>query len=190
MTPRLEAALRWSATAHDGQTRKGCKAPYFEHVVGVAMILDRLGFAEDVVVAGLLHDVVEDTQVTLDDVQIRFGEQVAMLVGHCSEVKSDAQGKKRPWIDRKRDHLVALADAPAEALAVVLADKLHNLVSMLCDLNEGVDVWAKFNADRTHVLWYYRTSIAQFGTRSPELEQLACECGRVLDAIESHRGAR
>src|SRR5947209_7912788 len=129
LTLKLERALRWAATCHQGQFRRGCEAPYVEHALGVALILDRLGFAEDVVIAGLLHDVVEDTDATLEQVEARFGAAVAETVRHCSEIKADAQGRKRPWIDRKRDHLEALAGAPAAARAVVLADKLHNLVS-------------------------------------------------------------
>ena len=126
----LERALRWAATCHHGQARKGSGVPYVQHVAAVAMILDRLGYGEDVVVAGLLHDVVEDCDVTLDDVRDRFGMEVAALVAHGSEVKLDATGTKRPWIDRKRDHLAALADAPPDARALVLADKLHNLASI------------------------------------------------------------
>ena len=99
---RLERALRWAATCHHGQFRRGCGAPYLEHVVAVAMILDRVGFEEEVLIAGLLHDVVEDTPATLEAVLARFGPVVAATVGHCSEIKTDAQGRKRPWSDRKR----------------------------------------------------------------------------------------
>src|SRR5437879_8941353 len=77
ITPRLEQALRWSARWHQGQTRKGGAIPYFQHVAAVAMILDRAGFDEDVVIAGLLHDVVEDTAATFEDVAARFGSAVA-----------------------------------------------------------------------------------------------------------------
>ena len=58
-------ALRYAATRHDGQRRRGCDVPYFQHVVAIGWILDRAGFGEDVVIAGLLHDVVEDTPATL-----------------------------------------------------------------------------------------------------------------------------
>ena len=61
MTSRLEAAFRWAAECHEGQTRKGSRTPYVEHVAAVALVVDRAGFDEDVVIAGLLHDVVEDT---------------------------------------------------------------------------------------------------------------------------------
>lgn len=189
MSPTLERALRWAAVCHHGQVRKGSGVPYVEHVLGVAMILDRLGFEEDVVIAGLLHDVVEDTEATGDDICARFGRAVADLVAHCSECKLDEKGQKRPWIDRKRDHLAALTDAPVTARAVLLADKLHNLVSIACDLRDGVAVWDLFNAPRADVLWYYRTAIDRFGAGDPRLDALAGQCREVLAEIEA-QGSR
>jgi guanosine-3',5'-bis(diphosphate) 3'-pyrophosphohydrolase len=188
MSPRLDIALRYAAACHEGQSRRGCNVPYFEHVVAVGWILDRAGFGEDVVIAALLHDVVEDTQATLADVEERFGGVVAGLVGYCSEVKTDAQGRKRPWIDRKRDHLAALAEAPVEARAVILADKLHNLISIEVDLSEGRPVWSQFHAERDQVLWYYREAIRICGTGDPRLEDLSARGREVLVAIEAYAG--
>jgi guanosine-3',5'-bis(diphosphate) 3'-pyrophosphohydrolase len=181
----LERALRWASACHQGQVRRGSETPYVQHVVAVALILDRLGFPEDIVIAGLLHDAVEDTDATLDDVRARFGDEVARLVAFCSEVKTDSQGRKRPWIDRKRDHLEALDGAPMAARAVILADKLHNLLSIECDLREGRVVWSLFHAGRTDVLWYYRTAIDRFGQGDPRLEALAKRCRQVLAEIEA-----
>jgi len=156
--PRLsldfERALRLAAVAHRDQVRKGSGVPYIEHPLAVAMILDRAGFAEDVVIAGLLHDVVEDTEVTLDRIRSEFGDRVAETVAACSETKLDGGGEKRPWIDRKRDHLAAIADATEAARAVVLVDKYHNLLSIRLDLDEGRSVWDTFHADRDLMLWY------------------------------------
>jgi (p)ppGpp synthase/HD superfamily hydrolase len=185
MTIELEKALRWAADCHRGQFRRGSDVPYVEHVAGVAMILDRLGFDQDVVIAGLLHDVVEDTDATLDQVEARFGPEVADTVRQSSEIKTDAQGRKRPWIDRKRDHLEALAGSPVAARAVVLADKLHNLISIELDLREGRPVWAGFHADRAQVLWYYRTAIEQFGTDDPRLKLLAQSGREALERVEA-----
>jgi (p)ppGpp synthase/HD superfamily hydrolase len=185
MSPRLERALRSSARWHAGQTRKGTDIPYFEHAAAVAMILDRAGFDEDVVIAGLLHDVVEDTDATIADVEAGFGMAVAEIVGLCSEIKYDAEGRKRPWIDRKRDHLAALAGASPSAWAVILADKLHNLTCIKFDLAEGPPVWGQFNADRAQVLWYYRATIDAQRPGDPRVEALAAACRAVLDRIES-----
>jgi (p)ppGpp synthase/HD superfamily hydrolase len=183
MTPRLEHAFRWSAECHDGQTRKGSRAPYFEHVAAVALVLERAGFDEDVVIAGLLHDVVEDTSATLADVATLFGTAVADIVGQCSEVKTDELGNKRPWSDRKRDHVAAMTDAPLPARAVMLADKLHNLISVEFDLRAGRPVWTQFSAGREQALWYYRTAIDACRHGDPRLDRLALACRVVLERV-------
>jgi guanosine-3',5'-bis(diphosphate) 3'-pyrophosphohydrolase len=183
MTPRMEQAMRWAAQAHDGQTRRSSGTPYFAHVAAVALVLDRAGFDEDVVIAGLLHDVVEDTATTLEDVVVRFGASVAEIVRHCSEVKTDAQGNKRPWLDRKRDHIAALAGASLAARGVILADKLHNLICIELDLRERRPVWSEFHAGREQVLWYYRAAIDACGDDDPRLAQLAGSCHQVLARV-------
>ena len=124
-------------------------------------------------IAGLLHDVVEDTEVTEEQVEAAFGVEVAATVKHCTEVKLDAEGRKRPWFDRKRDHLAAAAEATVPARAVMLADKLHNLLSIVVDHNAGRPVWSYFNAGHAEVLWYYRAMIERLGTGDPRLEVLA-----------------
>ncbi len=188
MTLNVERALRWASVCHRGQSRKGSDTPYIEHVFGVALILDRAGFDEDVVIAGLLHDVVEDTEATLDQVEEKFGAGVAQTVEHCTEIKVDAQGHKRPWIDRKRDHLAAMAGAPASARAVILADKLHNLLSIELDLRDERLVWSLFNAECAAVLWYYRMMIDQLGLGDPKLEALAGHCREALAVVEGLGG--
>jgi (p)ppGpp synthase/HD superfamily hydrolase len=181
----LERALRWAAVRHHGQTRKGSDVPYVEHLVGVALILDRLRFDEDTVIAGLLHDVVEDTAATAEEVEAMFGPVVGEIVRHCSERKHDASGRKRPWLDRKREHLAAFAEAPPNARAVLLADKLHNLLSIELDLREGRAVWASFNADLAQVLWYYRASIETLAVGERRLEELGAHCRAVLETIDA-----
>jgi (p)ppGpp synthase/HD superfamily hydrolase len=153
--------------------------------MGVALVLDRAGFDEPVVIAGLLHDLVEDTPRTLTDVETRFGAAVAEMVGHCSEVKNDAAGQKRPWIDRKRDHLEVMAAAPTGARAVLLADKLHNLLSIELDLREGRPVWPSFHAERTQVLWYYGAAVERLATGDSRLETIAECCRQTLARIKA-----
>jgi (p)ppGpp synthase/HD superfamily hydrolase len=187
MTPRLERALRLASYWHRSQTRKASGIPYVQHPVAVAMIVDRLGFDEDVVIAALLHDVVEDTEATFEDVAREFGDDVASLVRDLSEEKTDAQGQKRPWDVRKRDHLQKLANASVQAKAIALADRLHNLTSMQVDLADGTDpqgFWIRFNAPRADIFRQYRVSIDLLGQGDPKLGQLAAECLRVLAEVE------
>lgn len=164
LSPRFERALRWATVWHDGQHRKASLTPYVQHPIAVAWILDRLGYDEDVVIAALLHDVVEDTEATLDDIRERFGDRVADLVAHCSERKTDDEGRQRPWIDRKRDHLEALRAAPEASKAIVLADCLHNMRSMVGDLaQEGEPFWNRFNAGRDQIFTRFRMVLERLG---------------------------
>jgi (p)ppGpp synthase/HD superfamily hydrolase len=156
--------------------------------MAVAWILDRAGFEEDVVIAGLLHDLIEDTPMTLEELRLEFGSEIAELVAHCSEVKTDELGRKRPWIDRKTEHLSALVSAPVPARAIVLADKLHNLISIEVDLSENRPVWSAFSANRESVLWYYDAMIACCGQGDPRLEVLAACCRERLTAITNRGG--
>jgi (p)ppGpp synthase/HD superfamily hydrolase len=179
----FERALRLAASGHRDQVRKGSGVPYIEHPMAVALILDRAGFDELVVIAGLLHDLVEDTDVTLESIREQFGDQVASIVGACSEVKLDEQGNKRPWIDRKRDHLAEIVSASDEVQAVVLADKLHNLLSMKLDLVEGRPVWQTFNAGKEQVLWYYRAMLDACWSSDPRLTPILEECWALLAEV-------
>ena len=180
----FEKALRLAAVGHCDQTRKGSDTPYIEHPMAVALILDRSGFEEDVVIAGLLHDLVEDTGIPLDMLRDAFGEDVANIVAFCSEEKLDVEGRKRPWIDRKRDHLEAMSRANDAVRAVVLADKLHNLLSIKLDIQlDGGAVWDSFNAGRDQVLWYYGAMIDACHSEDPRLIRLLGECRGLLSEV-------
>jgi (p)ppGpp synthase/HD superfamily hydrolase len=176
-----------AATGHEGQLRRSSRVPYVEHVFAVAWILDRAGFDEDVVIAGLLHDLLEDTQATREQVEASFGSHVAELIAVCSEEKLDAQGRKRPWIDRKRDHIAVFARASEEARAIELADKLHNLISIELDLTENRPVWSEFHAERDQVLWYHDAMISVCAATSgdPRIERLAAACREVLARLKA-----
>lgn len=183
-SPVLERALRRAAVAHREQRRKGTDVPYITHPVQVAWILRQAGFTdEELLAAALLHDVVEDCGVPLEQLAAEFSPRVAEMVGRLSERKTDADGQPRPWEDRKREHLDHLHDAPLDVRALVLADKLHNLQTIALDLAAGVDVFSRFNAPRDRLLWYYRAVIDQCGGDDPRLATLATECRAVLRVL-------
>jgi (p)ppGpp synthase/HD superfamily hydrolase len=93
---RYDAALTLAAIAHRDQVRKGTDIPYIAHPFHVSLILIRHGFGEDLAVAGLLHDVVEDTDVPLERIAAEFGDDVARLIAAVSETKT-AEGAELPW---------------------------------------------------------------------------------------------
>ena len=171
-----ERALRLAAVAHRGQERRGSGIPYVAHPFAVAGVVARAGFDEATQIAALLHDVVEDTDVTLDAIRREFGDEVAATVAGCSEEKRDAAGRDRPWEDRKHDYLAALRSASLATRAVVLADKLHNLTCIRLDLEAGRPIWAAFHAPRDRVLWYQAAAVAACDGADGRLRGLAEAC--------------
>ncbi len=155
---RLLGALEFAVKAHGAvrQARKGTPFPYVIHPMRVAEILSRYGCGEDLVVAGLLHDVVEDTPVTIDQVDDEFGSEVARLVAGASE-----PDKSLSWEERKQHTLEWLREAPEDVLLVSAADKLDNVRSIRDDVAErGEEAWEIFNRPREQQGWYY-TSLAE-----------------------------
>lgn len=183
-SPLVERAMRIAAQAHRHHHRKGSDLPYITHPAQAAMILLRAGIDDDeILAAALLHDVVEDTEHTLEMLAVDFPLKVVQLVAAMTERKHDHDGRKRSWQERKDEHLQHIAAEPWEARAIVLADKLHNLGSMLVDLENGEDIWSRFNASPARVVWYHREMIAAASQSDPKLVGLAAECTAVLDRL-------
>lgn len=184
-SPLLERALRRAAAAHCQQVRKATDVPYITHPVQVAWILCRAGCVdEDWLAAALLHDVVEDCGVTVEELAREFSPAIAGIVDGLSERKRDASGRPRSWEERKREHLDELAAAPRSVRAIALADKLHNLSTIAVDLDAGADVWSRFNAPPARLLWYYEETVkccAGVSAAGDELlTSLADACRNVL----------
>lgn len=183
--PVVEEAMRLAARAHREQQRKSSDLPYVAHPASVALILQRAGFdSPNIIAAALLHDVVEDTYVSIEQIQADFPTEVADWVAALSERKRDDGGKHRSWIDRKTEHIEQIASAPFEARAILLADKLHNLVSMQFDLAAGEDIWQRFGAPRERVIWYHREITAAAMQGEPQLELLAGQCQQLISKLE------
>lgn len=124
---RVEQAIRAAAVLHKNQVRKGeMPYPYITHLISVAFILLDYTDDEDVVVAGLLHDTIEDTDYSLEELQEDFGGRIKDIVAAVTEPKTK-DGKKIPWADRKKVYLKQLKEGPDEALLVSAADKSHNM---------------------------------------------------------------
>lgn len=143
-----------------------------------AIVLEH-GGDEDEAIAALLHDAVEDHKATRPDIVSRFGDAVARIVDGCTDTD---QQQKPPWRQRKEDHIAKLKGASKSVQLVAAADKLHNARSILSDYRAlGEALWARFNAARNSILWYYR-SVAEALTLAPK--PLAEELGRVVAEVE------
>lgn len=127
-SPLIHQAMEFAAAKHDSQWRKHPhkNIPYISHPASVAIWLTRAGYDEEVVAAGILHDVIEDCHVSSDELSTAFGERVAYLVRQVSE-----QDREVPWEDRKRAYRQVLELAKPEAVAIAAADHLHNIRSLI-----------------------------------------------------------
>jgi len=154
---RYDAALVLAARAHRTQTRKGTDIPYVVHPVHVSTILIRYGYGEEVAIAGLLHDVVEDQEVPLSYIQAEFGPVVAGIVAALSERKREGEAT-RPWDRRKQEALDKLRETSEKAVAVKAADALHNARSLATRLRQaGASAWQSFARGPEDTLWYYHS---------------------------------
>lgn len=160
--PRFERAFLFAAEKHAGQTRKTTTVPYIAHLMGVASLALEYGGDEDLAIAALLHDVVEDCggAAVLKEVKRRFGSRVAKIVDGCT----DSYGEpKPPWRERKENYLRHLKSADAGTRLVSAADKLNNVRSILSDYREvGESIWERFKGGREGTLWYYRALLDEF----------------------------
>ena len=148
----IDLAIEVAMKAHHKQLRKGTSIPYVTHPLAVGIMLAKIGCSDEVIVAGILHDTVEDTDITLDYIRDTFGNQVVKIVEGASEPE-----KTLPWKDRKKHTIEFLKTAPLEVRLVACADKLHNINSIATDhKNIGDKIWDRFNRGKEDQKWYYR----------------------------------
>jgi (p)ppGpp synthase/HD superfamily hydrolase len=165
--PRFHRAFVFAAEKHAGQTRKASTIPYIAHLMGVASLVLEFGGDEDMAIAALLHDVVEDCggAPMSKEVRRRFGSRVAKIVDGCTD--SDSVPKP-PWRERKETYIRHLKSADAETRMVSAADKLNNVRSILADYREvGEAVWQRFKGGHDGTLWYYRALLQEFLRSKP-----------------------
>lgn len=147
---RLTEAICFAAQRHSHQLRKGTVLPYILHPLEVMQILSTMQAGPDLLIAGVLHDIIEDTDTTLSEIQDRFGETVAHWVAHHSEDKTQL------WLSRKTQAIedARLAEHPLQML--ILADKLSNLRAIARDYQQqGDTLWTRFHAPKEKQAWYY-----------------------------------
>jgi len=150
----IAKALRIAALAHKDGTRKGKDIPYIIHPVEVAMILQENGMEDDIIIAGLLHDTLEDTELTKNELKKEFGKRIADLVVAASEKLENRD--ETDWKERKKHTINYLKNADEDIQILSCADKLSNAKSIARDLDKnGENLWARFNADYNKQKWYY-----------------------------------
>jgi (p)ppGpp synthase/HD superfamily hydrolase len=189
LTDRFDRALLYATHVHGGQVRKATCVPYIAHLLAVAATVLEYNGSEDMAIAALLHDAVEDQggEPRLSDIRNRFGDRVADIVRACSDtvVNSSAGQHKEDWHTRKTRYIEHLGLVDQETLLVSLSDKVHNARSILRDLRKaeiGEAVWGRFRNSKKDTLWNYRELAKAFMKHLPG--QLAKELSDIVDELE------
>lgn len=182
---RVNHAFAFAAKHHDRQVRKGTALPYLTHPANVAVILTRYGQDEDTVVAGILHDVIEDcvresytSQSLQHRIADKFGQVVLDTVLAVTHRETDEDGDPLDGEQKKQDYLVRLAQAPERARWVCAADKIHNGSSILADLRRTQDpdtIWNRFKTPRERTIRWYRevhSRLREVGFEAPIMSEL------------------
>lgn len=170
----LNKTIVFATSAHEGQLRKGTQIPYILHPLEAAAIVGTMTTDDEIIAAAVLHDVVEDTDTTVEQIKERFGERVAALVASESEDKRENLSAESTWKIRKQETIDHLKTAPIEVKMITLGDKLSNIRAIHRDYNAiGDELWQRFNQkDKNEHYWYYR-SIA--------------ECLAILDGYQAYK---
>lgn len=158
----LDKAIVFATKAHEGQFRKGTNIPYILHPLEAASIVSTMTTEDEVIAGAVLHDVVEDTDTTIEQIRDLFGERVAELVASESENKREDLPAKDTWKTRKQETINHLKTAPIEVKMNTLGDKLSNIRAINRDYNDTGDaLWQRFNQkDKNEHYWYYQNVAA------------------------------
>lgn len=156
----VSEAIVFSTRAHDGMRRRKSDAPYVLHPMEVGAIVGTMTDNQEVIAAGVLHDVVEDAGITIEEIGEKFGARVMELVASETENKREDLPAEQTWRIRKEESLDKLKDTDdIEVMMLWIGDKLSNIRAIYRDFTvEGNAVWEKFHqSDIKAQAWYYRS---------------------------------
>lgn len=164
---RMNDAIRFASLGHGPQLRKGTSYPYIIHPLGAATIIAENGGDIDQIIAGLMHDLPEDTKVTVADIRAKFGDRVANALEAVVTPGKSAGKSKLSWEESKQLTIDHIGKLPLDGLIVEMADKLDNMRAIRADFEAlGDGVWARFKRGKDQQGWYYRSLAAAFSKRT------------------------
>jgi (p)ppGpp synthase/HD superfamily hydrolase len=186
----ISKALVFATEHHQHQHRKGTKIPYMVHLLNVCKLVAENNCSDEVLAAALLHDIVEDTDVTIEEVETKFGKQVAEIVRGATELdklEKKAIEKEGSWQTRKEHTIHFLQhEATTDQLLVSAADKLDNLRSIVYDHKRiGEKLWSRFNASKEQQAWYYNTLATILVDKGKESSMLPDMGREMIDLCEN-----
>jgi (p)ppGpp synthase/HD superfamily hydrolase len=145
----IKKAISFAAKKHEDQVRKGTFLPFIVHPMEVMYLLCKSGADENTIVAGILHDTVEDTDTTIEEIEIEFGSEIA------SYVAAETEDKEKTWEERKSEAIKKIADECFNVKLISCADKLSNLESILDAERLGIDIWSYMKGTKEKSEEYY-----------------------------------
>ncbi len=157
----FDEALQFAARAHCGMVRKGTHTPFVTHPMEAVVVAAELTDDPQMLAAAVLHDTVEDTCVTLDEIEEKFGARVAHLVDKLTEEDIPGVPPEKSWDARKERAIERISAANSDVKLLALADKLSNMRSMVREYAKcGEELWSRFHQkDKTRHEWYYRSML-------------------------------
>ncbi|MGD1064936.1 MAG: HD domain-containing protein [Terracidiphilus sp.] len=190
LTERFTEAVEYARQLHT-EYRKGTGIPYMAHLIGVAALVmgeadGRVPVTEDMVIAALLHDAVEDHGGTprLREIEGRFGPEVSRMVAALSDTFAEDHDKKEPYEERKSAYIERLRHEPDDVLLISAADKLYNAKAILDDFKEiGPAVFDRFKRGRDDQLWYFDELLKVFRAHPPN--RIVNDLERVVQELKA-----
>ena len=169
----MNTAFQLAESWHRGQVRKGTSIPYISHLMAVSALVLEYGGTRDQAQAALLHDILEDTDLTYEELRHAVGEEVADIVRHCTHVDDHDERTPEAWKARKQLYIDRLIrdgrphddENVADFVLVTLADKTHNIETTLRDLESGLDeeeFFSRFNVGRELQEWWYTSLVRAY----------------------------
>ena len=174
MSQIIQKAFLYAYEKHLNGKRKGTTIPYIVHPMDVASILlkerNNSTVSDELVAAGFLHDVFEDTETSLKEIEDKFGKEVRDLVKAASEpeeYKGEVNNEKpKSWKERKSHTIEFIQNANRDAKLLSCADKLSNLRDMMNDhFIYGAEFWNRFNASQEDIKWYYQSMVKAYNSK-------------------------
>lgn len=151
LNDNVQLAISFCLEKHNGQKRKLINTPYAIHPISVSMLLFEIGEKDEIIISALLHDIIEDTNTTIDEIIAVFGTEVGNIVRDCTE-----PDKTLEWEERKKHTIDIIKNINHDSVMVILADKVHNLYSILQSIDKnGEKIWSVFKRGYEKQKWYY-----------------------------------
>ncbi len=157
-TQILDKAIIFAVKSHAGTERRGKSFPYIVHPMEAVEIVATITSDQELLAAAILHDTVEDTDVTIEQIRTEFGERIASIVAAETDKKEKGKSNESNWRKRKQDAINRIATAPMDVKIVAMGDKLSNMRAIARDYSAiGDKLWEIFHSkDKKDHEWHYR----------------------------------